>query len=76
MFTDEHIADLVRSGYFRVEADGSVWRLNVGTRTGGRRAITPTRADYVARKFGVTPTLIRKIVSGTAWKHVSFPEAP
>lgn len=31
----------------------------------------PKRA--IARRFGVTPTLIRNIVSGRAWKHAAFP---
>lgn len=47
MLTDDQITDLVRSGYFRVDADGSVWRLQVGTRTGDRRQVAPSRADYV-----------------------------
>lgn len=178
MLTDEQCIGLVRSGYFRVDEDGSVWRQLVGTRTGRRRTIEPTRADYrdnngyhrirfgkrgtitahrlvwlalcgpipvglevnhknlnksdnrianletvthldnvrhahrngavppplrgeangqsklteadviairglllvgeakraIARRFGVTPTLIRYIANGTAWKHISFPE--
>lgn len=177
MITDEKLLGLVCSGYFRVDNDGSIWRQQVGTRTGNRRAISPVRADIVsntgyrrvrfgkrgtfsahrmvwvvlrgpipdgleinhkngnkadnrisnlellthkanvhhafrvlgvppvageangqskltaaqvveiraainggepkralARRFGVTPTLIRHIASGRAWKHAAFPE--
>jgi len=45
MITDEQAIELVRSGYFRIDDDGSVWRCMMGTRTGNRRTIAPTRAD-------------------------------
>lgn len=178
MLTDEQCIDLIATGYLRVDEDGSIWRLQTASRTGRRRAITPTRADYrenngyrrvrigrmgaitahrlvwlalrgpipiglevnhknlnksdnridnlelmthvenvqhayangavpalcgemngqsklcerdvveirervargeakrsVARAFDITPTLVRHIVSGKAWKHAAFPEA-
>lgn len=47
MITDEQGLEFVWSGYLRIDADGSVWRQKIGTRTGRRRPIAPTRADYL-----------------------------
>lgn len=46
MLTDKQCIDLVVSGYFRVDADGAVWRLQTRSRTGRVRSIEPRRADY------------------------------
>lgn len=46
MLTDEQCIELVATGYFRVDEDGSIWRLQTRSRTGRRRAIPPRRADY------------------------------
>ncbi len=45
--TDEECLELVRSGFFRVEPDGSIWRLQTTGRTGMRRDLpSAVRADY------------------------------
>lgn len=43
---DERFLERLKGSIFRVDADGTVWRLMARGRTGKLRAITPRRADF------------------------------